>query len=165
MMIWTIIKWVIVPLLCVLAVLAITGRETFRVEVFIPAPPEQVWSVLMDTEAYSEWNPVFTKVEGNYQLGGKVLNTVVDPKGSVLNITATVKGLENNRLLRQFGGYWGFLTFDHQWILAPVDGGTKVIQHEVDQGFYMWFWDSSWIIPSYSSVNEALKERVASLSQ
>ncbi len=160
-MIWTLIKWVLVPLLLIIVVLAVTGKKTFHVEIVIPAPPAQIWSVLMDTASYSDWNPVFTKVEGTYRKGGTVKNTVVDPKGSVLNITADVDVLEANRELRQSGGYWGFLTFDHQWLLEPIEGGTKVIQHEVDQGFYMWFWDSSWIEPSYMKVSEALKERVA----
>ncbi len=161
-MIWTILKWVILPAVVIIIGLALTGRKTFHVELMIPAPAEQVWAVLTDTASYTEWNPVFTKVEGEYKTGGTVKNTVVDPKGTVLNIEATIVTLDESRELRQTGGYWGFLTFDHQWLLEPVEGGTKVIQHEVDQGFYMWFWDSSWIEPSYSKVNEALRERVIS---
>ncbi|MEM7303262.1 MAG: SRPBCC domain-containing protein [Pseudomonadota bacterium] len=163
-MVWTIVKWVVIPLLILVAALAYTGRKTFHVEIIISAPPEQVWAVLMDTASYGEWNPVFTKVEGDHQLGGSVKNTVVDPKGNVLNIEAGVDVLDTNRELRQSGGYWGFLTFKHQWLLEPVERGTKVIQHEVDQGFYMWFWDSSWIEPSYTKVNKALKERVMASS-
>ena len=160
----TILKWIVVPLLLLVIVLAMTGRKTFQVEIFIQAPPEQVWAVLMDTSAYKEWNPVFTNVEGTYSEGGTVQNTVVDPKGNVLNIKANVEILEENLELRQTGGYWGFLTFDHQWLLEPVEGGTKVQQYEIDQGFYMWFWDSSWIEPSYSKVNEALRDRVIALN-
>lgn len=161
-MIWTLLKWVVLPLIAITVILAFTGRKTFHVEQFIPAPPEVVWSVLMDTAAYTEWNPVFTSVEGTYLEGGTVQNTVVDPNGNVLNIAAKVVTLDVNRELRQYGGYWGFLTFDHQWLLEPADGGTLVIQHEVDQGFYMWFWDSSWITPSYTKVSEALRDRVMS---
>ena len=163
-MIWTILKRVILPLLVMIVVLAHIGRKTFHVELIIPAPPEQIWAVLMDTQAYGEWKPVFTQVDGSYQQGGTVRNTVVDPNGNVLNIKASVDSLVANRELRQSGGLFGFLTFDHQWLLEPVDEGTKVTQLEFDQGLYMWFWDSSWIEPSYTKVSEALRDRVAAKS-
>lgn len=159
-MVRKVLKWVIAPLMLVAIVLALTGRKTFHVEMIVPAPPEQVWAVLMDTSAYGDWNPVFTKVEGAYRKGATVRNTVQAPDGQILNIQATVKVLNQNRELRQTGGILGFLTFDHQWLLEPVEGGTKVIQHEIDQGLYMWVWDSSWIEPSYTRVSEALRDRV-----
>lgn len=164
-MIWTVLKWVVLPLLLLVVVLAVTGKKTFQVELVIPATPEAVWAVLMDTSAYADWNPVFTKVEGDYRVGGTVRNTVIDPKGNILNISATVKTLKEPRELRQYGGYWGFLTFDHQWLLEPVEGGVKVTQLETDRGFYMWFWDSSWIEPSYAKVNEALRDRVIEIKR
>lgn len=99
--------------------------------------------MLMDTAAYGDWNPVFVRVDGTYEQGGTVQNRVIDPKDNVLDIEATIKTLEEKRELRQTGGYFDFLTFDHQWLLEPVEGGTRVVQHEFNQGFYMWFWDSS----------------------
>ncbi|MEX3010310.1 SRPBCC family protein [Hoeflea sp. TYP-13] len=163
-MIWTILKWVITPLLLVAVVLALIGRETFHVEVTIPAPPEEVWAVLMDTSAYGDWNPVFTKVEGEYNEGANIRNTVQAPDGQILDIETTVKVLNENRELRQTGGMTGLLTFDHQWLLESVEGGTRVTQHEIDQGLYMWFWDSGWIEPSYAKVSEALRDRIASIN-
>ena len=163
-MTWMLLKWVVAPLVLILIILTFTGKKTFHVEIFIPAPPENVWAVLMDTKAFGEWNPVFTKVEGNYRKGGKIKNQVQAPNDQVMNITAAVTELIENKELRQYGGLWGFVTFDHQWLLEPTEGGTKVIQHEVDKGFYMWFWDSSWIEPSYTRVSEALKERVLELN-
>ena len=163
-MTWMLLKWVVAPLVLILIILTFTGKKSFHVEIFIPAPPENVWAVLMDTKAFGEWNPVFTKVEGNYRKGGKIKNQVQAPNDQVMNITAAVTELIENKELRQYGGLWGFVTFDHQWLLEPTEGGTKVIQHEVDKGFYMWFWDSSWIEPSYTRVSEALKERVLELN-
>jgi hypothetical protein len=159
-LIWTILKWVIAPLIIIAAVLALAGKDTFHVEIEIPAPPKKVWNVLMDTAAYPDWNPVFVKVDGEYQAGGKVKNTVQPPTGDPLLIDAKVLTLEPNRELRQAGGMTGLLTFDHQWLLEPIDGGTRVIQHEVDKGLFMWFWNSDWIIPAYTRTSEALREAV-----
>lgn len=141
------------------AVGALTTK-TFHVETVIAAPAEQIWDVLTDTSAYPDWNPTFVDVQGEYAQGGKVLNKVQDPSGSVLEMTATVATLTPARELRQKGGVPLVITFDHRWILEPVEGGTKVIQHEVDRGLYLWFWNSDWIEPAYAKTSAALKARV-----
>ena len=151
---------IIVPLMLIGAA-AIFSNKTYRVERIISATPEEIWAVLMDTAAYGEWNPVFVKVEGSYAVGGTVLNTFKDPSGKLFDVTNKVEALEPNRLLRQKGGFTGVLTFDHQWLLEPTEGGTKVIQYEIDRGIYVWFWDDSWIVPKYTEVLQALEREVA----
>ena len=158
-MLWSTLKWGL-PVLAVLAVAGVLTRKTFHVETVIPASPEQVWAVLMDTTAYPEWNPVFVEVEGAFAEGAKMRNTVRDPDGKLLEMTATVTALIPERELRQYGGIPGVITFDHRWLLEPIEGGTKVIQHEVDRGFYLWFWNSDWIEPAYQSVNDALAKKL-----
>lgn len=74
-------------------------------------------------------------------------------------MTSTVVVMTPEKELRQKGGVPGILTFDHRWLLEPVPGGTRVTQYEVDRGIGLWFWDSSWIEPAYSKVNNALKIR------
>lgn len=163
-MLWTILKWGL-PVLALVVVTAFATRKTFHVETVIPASPEQVWAVLMDTKGYPEWNPVFVAVQGQYGEGAKMQNTVRDPDGKLLEMTATVKTLTPARELRQKGGMPGIITFDHQWLLEPVEGGTKVTQHEVDRGIGLWFWNSDWIEPAYRSVNEALESRANRLDE
>lgn len=153
-------KWVLVPLLFVALAGAVFTKRTFHVEQIIPAAPEKVWAALMDTSSYPSWNPVFVAVEGNYELGGRVKNSVRFPDGSVVDMNAAVRVLEPNAELRQYGGVPGFLTFEHRWLLEPVEGGTKVTQHEIDRGIYLWFWNSDWIEPAYQSVLNALSERL-----
>ena len=151
---------IIVPVMLIGAA-AIFSNKTYRVERIISATPEEIWAVLMDTAAYGEWNPVFVKVEGSYAAGGTVFNTFKDPSGKLFDVTNKVEALEPNRLLRQKGGFTGVLTFDHQWLLEQAEGGTKVIQYEIDRGIYVWFWDDSWIVPKYTEVLQALEREVA----
>lgn len=159
-MLWKSLKWGLPLLLVILGAVAVLTQETFHVEAVVPAPPEAVWAVLMDTNRYPEWNPVFVAVDGSYAEGEKVTNTVRFPDGSDVEMTATVKALITDRELRQSGGTPGVLTFDHQWLLEPVEGGTRVVQHEVDRGLGVWLWNSDWIEPAYSGVLDALAERV-----
>lgn len=157
----TILKWVVPAILVILLAAAAITKKTFHVETVIPASPAAVWAVLTDTESYPDWNPVFVAVQGEYRLGATVKNSVRFPDGTTVDMSAKIKGFEEGRELRQYGGTWGLMTFDHQWLLEPVEGGTRVIQHEVDRGLILWTWNSDWIEPAYQSVLDALEKRVA----
>lgn len=158
-MIRRIATWVAVPLVLLAIVSACTSKE-FRAETVIPAPADRVWEVLIDTEAYPEWNPVFVNVDGTYAEGATVMNSVMFPDGNAVDMNANVDVFAPGKELRQSGGIPGVLTFEHRWLLEQADVGTRVVQHEVDRGFYLWFWDSDWVEPAYQKVVEALKERV-----
>ena len=162
-MVWTILKWGL-PVLAIVAIAGVLTRKTFHVETFIAASPEQVWNVLMATEEYPDWNPVFVEVDGAYVEGAKLSNNVLDPSGKTLEMTSSVVTMIPKRELRQKGGFLGILTFDHSWRLGPVPGGTKVTQYEVDRGIGLWFWYSDWIEPAYATVGDALKKRAEVLS-
>ncbi|WP_421981236.1 SRPBCC family protein [Roseibium sp.] len=159
-MVWTLLKWGVPALIVAAFAGAFLTKKTFHAETVIEAPAETVWAVLMDTPSYPEWNPVFVEAKGDFAEGAKLAYKVRDPNGNLLEMTGTVVTFAPLRELRQTGGIPGLLTFDHQWLLEPVDGGTKVTQHEVDRGLGLWFWNSDWIEPSYAKTLEALKERV-----
>ena len=42
-----------------------TDRNELRAEIEIDADPDSVWAVLMDFEAYPEWNPFIQPIEGS----------------------------------------------------------------------------------------------------
>ncbi len=139
---------------------AIFTEKTFHVERRIEAPPEMVWDVLMDTEAYRDWNPVFVAVDGYYEEGARITNSVRFPDDSIVDIENDVLTVIVEKEIRQRGGTPGLLTFDHRWLLEAVDGGTSVSQYEVDRGIWLWFWDSDWILPAYESVLDALEKEI-----
>lgn len=165
---WSFVKRGVPTAVLIVLIVAVVGalatRKTFLVEIWVPAPPEAVWEVLIDTRAYPQWNPVFVEVDGTYAKGETVLNRVREPSGVILEMTATVETFLPNAELRQSGGIPGILTFNHRWLLEPADGGTKVIQHEVDRGIGLWFWNSDWIEPAYAATNDALAKRVQSVT-
>lgn len=102
------------------------------------------------------------KVDVTYVQGATVKNSVMFPDGKAVDMDANVDLLDPGKELRQSGGILGVLAFRRQWLLEPVDGGTGVVQHEVDRGFCLWFWDSEWVEPAYQRTVEALKTRVLS---
>ena len=137
------------------------GHKSVHAELVIEAPPEKIWAVLTDAPSYAEWNPVFVEVNGEYGEGKTMTYQMKDPKGAVTEVKAEIIKFAPNEELNQFGGMRGILTFDHHWILEPVEGGTKVIQHEDYRGIGVWFWDPSWFQTAYGEAIVALRDRVA----
>ena len=43
-----------------------------RAEIEIAAPPERVWEVLFDFDAYPEWNPFIRRISGSPREGEKL---------------------------------------------------------------------------------------------
>ena len=145
--------------------LAFLGHKVVHTEIVIPASPAEVWAVLTDAPRYEEWNPVLVRVDGAYHEGAELTNQVREPSGKESIMKSTVVKMTVEHELNQFGGIRGLLTFDHQWLLEPVDAGTRVIQHEEYRGVGVWFWDASWVEPAYRKANEALRDRVAQLKE
>lgn len=146
-----------------LVVLAITGRKSVHSEIDTAASPEAVWQVLMDKEAYHEWNPVLIPVEGTLKEGEKVSYEFHQDANTSSVISSKVIKLEENRLLNQGGGVPGVITFNHSYTLVPTANGTKVIIHEDYRGIYVHFWNPQPVEVAYKRLNEALKKRVESV--
>ncbi|MEW8508107.1 MAG: SRPBCC domain-containing protein [Candidatus Thiodiazotropha sp.] len=145
--------------------LTLLGHATVHTEIEAPATPKEVWSVLMDKDGYKAWNPVLIPVEGELREGEKLKYRMIQPDGKESLVDTKVIKLENNRLLNQYGGIPGILTFNHKWTLQPIENGTRIIQLEEYRGIGIWFWDYSWVEPTYQKANEALKNRVFNMNE
>ena len=154
------IIWIAVLIGVIIMVFSLFGHGVVHTEIVIPATPAEVWVVLTDGPGYKEWNPVLVPVEGQLKQGQTLRYMMTDNTGKQSEVKSEVIEMINEKKLNQFGGMRGILTFDHQWLLEPVDGVTKVIQHEEYRGIGVWFWDYSWVEAAYMKANEALKKRV-----
>jgi hypothetical protein len=154
------ITWFVGMIGGVLMALSFLGCGTVHTEIVIPASSLAVWSVLTDVAGYDDWNPVLIPIEGDIRQGEKLKYRMIQPDGKESEVKAKVIEITKERTLNQFGGIWGILTFNHKWLLIPVDGGTRVTQHEEYRGIGVLFWDYSWVELAYSKANEALKKRV-----
>lgn len=147
------------------SLLLFASCTSVHTELIIPAEPKEIWAVLVDAKEYKKWNPVLVPLEEEIIVGEKLTYQMTEPNGKQSEIEAEVVKMIEEKELNQYGGMWGILTFDHKYILEPVDGGTKVIQQEEYNGIGVWFWDNSWIEPAYNKVNEALRDRVVQLKK
>ena len=148
-----------------LIVLSITllGCASRETEIIIPASPDKIWTVLIDTDGYKEWNPVFVPLKGRLEQveEGEILTWLYTQRGQdpIETEMKVVKFVEHKQLNQQ-GGIWGILNVNHNWFLDPVPEGTRVTNREEWSGIGVLFWDYSWVEPTYKEMNENLKKQV-----
>ena len=149
----------------VLVVLFIIGNKSVHHEITVDAPPAKVCQVITNTQAYAEWNPVMLSVDSAPAIGAKVTYKYQQEPGKVYDIPATVKAMDEEKLLNQAGGMPGILTYNHRYELVPLNNGesTKVIIHEDYRGIGVPFWNPEAVGASYGRLNEAIKARAEAL--
>lgn len=150
-------------LVALILLMYLTSKRVFQAEIYIEASPQDVWAVLVDHEDYQRWNPLLVPTSGGFVDGSSIVYRMTPPGGDSSDFKSEVRALKPYKLIKQFAGIPMLLAADHEWRLEPKNGGTRVQQYEVDKGIWMWFWDASWVQPSYEQVNEALKRRVLEL--
>ena len=130
----------------------------------IEAPPERVWSILMDFGAYPDWNPFIASIEGEQCVGGKLKAELTPPKGKGMTFKPTVQVFEEGNELTWLGRLLVPGIFDgrHTLRVEPRPGGTTFIHKEQFTGVI-----SALLIrfigedteQGFLAMNAALKER------
>jgi hypothetical protein len=55
---------------------------TIATDIVITAPPERVWSVLIDFAGYTDWNPYLVRIDGDAVAGGTITVHAVNRPGA-----------------------------------------------------------------------------------
>lgn len=155
---------IVAIIIVLLVILYFTGKKSVHSEIIINRTSEEVWSVLINTDQYQDWNPVMKLIEGEIQEGNTVKYQFSQDKENSSEIPSKVKKIIKNKLLNQGGGMPFVLTFDHKYILESLDSKTKVTIHEDYTGIWVNFWNPKPVGKAYENLNKALKSRVESLN-
>ena len=108
--------------------------KEFQVSTTIDAAPERVWEVLMDTAAYSEWDPCTIRIEGRAALGEKIkaYSTLSPDRAFPVTVTEFVP---NQKMTwadgMPLGLFKGVRTFT---LSAQGEGTTEFTLHEAFTG-------------------------------
>jgi len=102
----------------------------------IRAAPQQVWAVLTEFDAYPDWNPFITHLEGAGTEGTK-LTAVMQPgerRPSTFRPTITVR--EEGRVFEWLGslGFRGIFGGRHRFEMIPTEQGTRLEHSETFTG-------------------------------
>ncbi len=134
-------------------------------EIEIDAPPERVWEVLTDFEAYPDWNPFMRYMRGDLREGGKFETRIEPPEGRGMTFKPTITRVDPPRELRWLGRMMlpRIADGEHAFELHPLDGGrTRLVQREQFRGVLvpiLWRMMGKRTEAGFEAMNEALKAR------
>jgi hypothetical protein len=134
-------------------------------ELDIDAAPEQVWKVLIDRQAYPEWNPFIVSSTGELSVDGTITNVLRDTEGGELKFAPTLLAVVPNQELRWIGKVPPGAIFDgeHSFRLTALPGGrTRLVQEEKFTGAAVPFTRSKLtktFKPQFDAMNRALAAR------
>ncbi len=135
----------------------------------IESPPEAVWEILMDFEAYPEWNPFVTMISGRPVAGERLDVTLQNPGGKKMDVSPTVTAAETNIQFSWLGrlGVKGLFDGHHHFRIEPLtDGSVRFTQSEEFSGILvpaLWKMLDTKTRAGFETMNAALKERAETL--
>ncbi len=144
---------------------AIVPKNEVVTEALLPAKPAQVWQVLTDGAQYSMWNPFIVNVEGRFEKGERLTNTMEPRGGKQVVFKPKVLEARVNEELRWIGrvAIPGIFDGEHYFILEPHEGQTRFIHGEKFSGFALWFVNTDQYLENFKAMNVALSNRLREL--
>lgn len=138
--------------------------RTLHTEIGVLAPAAKVWSILIDTGAWAEWNP-FLRLEGRVAVGERVTITLSPPGGRPMTLRPAIVRLEPGREFRWLGrlGIPGIFDGEHGFRVVPEDvGRCRFEQFETFRGLLVA--PILWMVggatrQGFEAMNRALKAR------
>jgi len=146
------------------ALLVLHEDSGTRADIFIDRPPADVWHVISNSTAYSDWNPFITRVDGDFR-AGETIRIVLGrgPDSMVFRPTVLVVRPQHDICWR--GSVWIRGVFDgtHCIHLTAATGGTHLEQTESFSGLFVGRLTKDVIEETqrnFQAMNVAVKQRV-----
>ena len=133
----------------------------YEVSASIDAPPERVWAVLTDAEAWPSWDSGIEKIEGSVSLGSKIKLYSEASPGRAFPLKVTELS-SPSRMVFSGGMPLGLFKGVRTYTLSDSGGGTDFHMREEYSGPLLgMIWRSMPDLqPSFDKFAEGLKKRV-----
>ena len=137
-------------------------KNEIRTEAIIPATPELIWSVLIDTAGHATWNPFIVQMNGVVTEGSRLAITLEPSPGDFRTFKPKILTVTPSEELRWLGraGIPGVFDGEHYFLLQPTPEGTRLVHGESFSGIALWFIDTGSFEANFVAMNTALAERV-----
>ncbi|MBX0323645.1 SRPBCC domain-containing protein [Halomicroarcula sp. F13] len=140
--------------------------KTVTTTIDVDAGPEHVWATLTDFDAYPEWNPFVTAIDGTVAEGERLSVRIEPPEGRGMGFTPRVTAAVPGERLEWLGklGVRGLFDGRHEFRLEALDDGRTRLHHgESFSGLLVGLLlDEGDIQSGFEAMNETLKARVES---
>ena len=137
--------------------------ETIETTETIAAPPERVWQILTDFDAYPEWNPFIIEGSGQAAEGEKLKLRMQPPGGRAMTFKPLVLRASPGEDLRWRGRLLvpGIFDGEHWFRLEPEGDGTRLDHGERFTGILPRFMGKvlKQSEAGFIELNSALKQR------
>ncbi|NLO30896.1 MAG: SRPBCC domain-containing protein [Methanosarcina mazei] len=138
-------------------------RKEIHTEIAINAPASRVWEVLIDFEAYQQWNPFIRKIDGVAKPGNRI-SAQMHLGNRRMTLHPDVLAVKPEKELRWSGHLYvpGIFDGEHCFIIEPLNENQVLfIQHEKFNGLLVPFFTSILAVTrnGFEEMNRALKER------
>ena len=150
------------------AVLNDTTIVSDRVE--IEAPADFVWSVVVDFDRYTEWNPFTVQVDTVLELGAPVVLHLPDPSkpGETFETHEQISGIEPPHHLQYNTGdrIPGIHAIRDQWVEDLGNGRCAYRTTDVFEGEHakpIFDMQADWVTNGFNTTAHALKARAEQL--
>jgi hypothetical protein len=130
-------------------------------EININRPPQEVWDILTDLDAFDSWNPFIVRAEGDVEPGAH-LTITTKASGKTFTLHPKITKCQPGRSFGWTGrlaGVPGLFTGEHHHELRETAAGTRYIQTENFTGVMVPFVGKAIIETeaAFDRMNEALK--------
>jgi hypothetical protein len=138
-------------------------RLTTNIE--INAPSDKVWNILVDFDAYPDWNPFITQIKGKAIEDERLEVTIHPPGGKEMTLKPVVLIADENKHFRWLGHLLIKGIFDGEHIFRIESTGNSAVRfvhEEVFRGLLVPLFSrmlDEKIRRGFESMNYALKER------
>lgn len=138
--------------------------RTITTTIDLAAPPERVWSVLVDFARYPEWNAFIRSIAGQLVVGAKLDAFIAPPGQRGMRFRPRLLVVDPMRELRWKGRLIvpGLFDGEHFFRLEPNTGGTRLIHGEIFSGLLPALMSPASFNPieaGFQAMNEALARR------
>jgi hypothetical protein len=142
-----------------------------KTDIEIQAPAHRVWEILMDFEAYPDWNPFIRTIAGKPDEGERLRVVLHPPESKPSTFTPQVLVSRSPNYAPPFQFRWkgslpipGLFTGEHYFVLEPKgENSVHLIHGEVFSGVLVpMLWKnliSTKTRQGFGEMNLALKER------
>ena len=139
--------------------------RNLETEITINTSPEVVWDILLDHNAYPDWNPFITQISGPTQPGENLLVTITPPDSKPMEFKPLVLKNDKEKEFRWVGKLivTGIFDGEHYFLVESVGPNeTRFTQGEnftgILSGLFMKMIGKN-TLAGFEIMNEALKKQ------